>query len=306
MDQEIDQERINAICQMLLEIAEGNFAYRIPRTGLDDELEAVAVLVNWMAEEMKESVFHSGYINPHHNYQYVVQSTFMVDHVFRIKNFSTDVPLLLGFKSNDLFKMDFTVLLAKESVALFKTVWNEVVQHKSCSTIISLELVSVEKLVIPAPCTICKLYGSTDLMITFFSVNSIETIERPTQSKVPLTAEEQKIHNYLDLKSTQAVYDYILAHMDSAMPTLKELSRIFGTNEYKLKNGFKHVFKTTIQKFYNNERLKRAQLLIQHSKIPLKTIAIMTGFSTYPNFSRAFKIKFGYSPTELERQGPTE
>jgi AraC-like DNA-binding protein len=92
--------------------------------------------------------------------------------------------------------------------------------------------------------------------------------------------------------------------MDSAMPTLKELSRIFGTNEYKLKNGFKHIFKTTIQQFYNSERLKRAQLLIQYTKIPLKTIAIMTGFSTYPNFSRAFKIKFGYSPSDLQRQTP--
>lgn len=304
MDQEIDQQRINAICKMLLEMAEGNFAYRIPRTGIDDELEAVAVLVNWMAEEMKESVFHSGYSNPHQSYQYIAESTFMVDNKFIIKDFSVNVPELLGCTSNELLELDFTSLLSKKSVALFKTVWNEVVQHKSCSTIISLELVSVEELVIPAPCTICKLYGSTDLMITFFSVNSIETIERPTQSKVSLTADEQKINNYLDLKSTQAVYDYILAHMDSAMPTLKELSRIFGTNEYKLKNGFKHVFKTTIQQFYNTERLKRAQLLIQYTRIPLKTIAVMAGFSTYPNFSRAFKIKFGYSPSDLERQSP--
>ncbi|WP_369764931.1 helix-turn-helix domain-containing protein [Flavobacterium sp. WC2429] len=304
MDQEIDQQRINAICKMLLEMAEGNFTYRIPRTGIDDELEAVAVLVNWMAEEMKESVFHIGYSNPHQSYQYIAESTFMVDNKFIIKDFSVNVPELLGCTSNELLELDFTSLLSKESVSLFKTLWNDIVENKSNSTIISLGLVGAEKLSIPAPCTICNLVGSTEVMITFFSVNSIETIERPTQLKVSLTAEEQKIHNYLDVKSTQAVYDYILAHMDSAMPTLKELSRIFGTNEYKLKNGFKHVFKTTIQQFYNTERLKRAQLLIQYSRIPLKTIAVMAGFSTYPNFSRAFKIKFGYSPSDLERQSP--
>ena len=127
-------------------------------------------------------------------------------------------------------------------------------------------------------------------------------MEKETLSSVAVTAEEHKIHNYLDLKSTQAVYDYILAHMDSSLPTLKELSRIFGTNEYKLKNGFRHLFKITIQQFYNNERLKRSQLLIKDTKIPLKTIAIMAGFSTYPNFSRAFKIKFGYSPTKMARR----
>ncbi len=301
MDQKMDQQRINAICQMLLEMAEGNFAYRIPRTGIDDELEALAVLVNWMAEEMKESVFHSGYINPHHSYQYIAESTFMVDDRFTIKDVSANVPDLLGYNSNELLEMDFTALLTKESVPLFKTVWNDVVENKSKSTIISLGLVTIKKLIIPAPCAISNLVGSTEVMITFFSANNKNTVEKPAGLREILTAEERKINNYLDAKSTQSVYDYILANLDSGLPTLRELSRIFGTNEYKLKNGFKHIFKTTIQQFYNNERLNRAQLLIQYTRIPLKTIAIMAGFSTYPNFSRAFKIKYGYSPTDLER-----
>ena len=304
MDQEIDQQRINAICKMLLEMAEGNFTYRIPRTGIDDELEALAVLVNWMAEEMKDSVFHSGYSNPHQSYQYIAESTFMVDNKFIIKDFSVNVPELLGCTSNELLELDFTSLLAKESVPLFKTVWNDVVENKSNSTIISLGLVSAKKLSIPVPCAISNLVGSTEVMITFFSASRIDTTEKPTGVREMLTAEERKIKNYLDIKSTQAVYDYILNNMDSAMPTLKELSRIFGTNEYKLKNGFKHVFKTTIQQFYNNERLSRSQLLIQYTRIPLKTIAVMAGFSTYPNFSRAFKIKYGYCPTDLERHSP--
>jgi AraC-like DNA-binding protein len=304
MDQEIDQQRINAICKMLLEMAEGNFAYRIPRTGINDELEALAVLVNWMAEEMKESVFHSGYINPHHSYRYVAESTFMVDDKFIIKDVSANVPDLLGYTPNELLEMDFTALLTKESVPLFKTVWNDVVENKSKSTIISLGLVTIKKLIIPAPFAISNLLGSTELMITFFSANSKNTIEKAAVLREILTPEERKIKNYLDAKSTQSVYDYILANLDSGLPTLRELSRIFGTNEYKLKNGFKHLFKTTIQQFYNNERLNRAQLLIQYTRIPLKTIAIMAGFSTYPNFSRAFKIKYGYSPTDLKRQSP--
>jgi AraC-like DNA-binding protein len=304
MDHEIDQHRIDTICQMLLEMAEGNFAYRIPRTGNDDKLEALIVLVNWMAEEMKESIFHTGFTNPHLSYQCVVQSTFIVDNKFIIKDFTSNVPDLFGYTSNDLLEFDFMELLVKESVPLLETIVPKLMQNESFQTIISLELVSVEKLVIPAICSLSRLCESTDIIISFFSVIVEDTMKKASTAKKILTAEEQKIHNYLDVKSTQAVYDYILANIDSTIPTLKELSRIFGTNEYKLKNGFKHVFKTTIQQFYNNERLKRAQLLIQHTKIPLKTIAIMTGFSTYPNFSRAFKIKFGYSPTDLKRQSP--
>jgi hypothetical protein len=51
MDQEINQQRIKNIGQMLLEMAAGNFVYRIPRTGNDDELEGLTVLVNWVSIE---------------------------------------------------------------------------------------------------------------------------------------------------------------------------------------------------------------------------------------------------------------
>ena len=44
MHKETNQQRINNIYQMLLEMAEGNFSYRIPRTDDDDELEALYFL----------------------------------------------------------------------------------------------------------------------------------------------------------------------------------------------------------------------------------------------------------------------
>jgi AraC-like DNA-binding protein len=177
-------------------------------------------------------------------------------------------------------------------------------KNGSYQTVVSLEFATLEKLVVPARCSISSLCQRTDILISLLSVVIDDRAQKDMLSKEFSTIEEQKIYNYLDVKSTQAVYDYVLAHIDSSLPTLKELSRIFGTNEYKLKNGFRHLFKVTIQQFYNNERLSRSQLLIQNTKIPLKTIAIMAGFSTYPNFSRAFKIKFGYSPTKMARQSP--
>jgi AraC-like DNA-binding protein len=304
MDQEINQQRIDVIYEMLLEMAEGNFAYRIPRTGKDDELEAFAILANWMAEEMKGSLFHASFTNPHRSYQYAVQSSFIVDDKLIIKNFTENVTKLFGCASNELLGLDFMKLLVKESVPLLETILPEVLQNESFQTSIALELISFKKLIIPVNSTVSRLYGSTDIVISFIAATADDTMKNSMTAKRILTDEEQKIHNYLDVKSTQAVYDYILANIDSGMPTLKVLSRIFGTNEYKLKNGFKHVFKTTIQQFYNTERLKRAQLLIQHTNIPLKTIAVLTCFSTYPNFSRAFKIKYGYSPSDLERQSP--
>jgi hypothetical protein len=122
MDQEINKKRIKNIGQMLMEMAAGNFAYRIPRTGKDDELEGLTVLVNWVAEEMQESIFHGGYVNPHYSYRYVVQSSYILDSNFTISDFSADVPGLLGFEPDDLLGKDFTGILTKKSAHIWGTV----------------------------------------------------------------------------------------------------------------------------------------------------------------------------------------
>jgi AraC-like DNA-binding protein len=302
MDQEINQQRIKNIGQMLMEMAAGNFAYRIPRTDYDDELEGLTLLVNWVAEEMQESIFHGGYLNPHYSYRYVIQSSYILDSNFTIKDISADVPSLLGFDCDELLGKDFTEILTKKSALIWKAIKDEIVQHETYQITVLLEFFTFYKLLIPVYCSISSLWQKTEIIISSFSVVIDEVKGKESLLKELFSAEEQKIHNYLDVKSTQAVYDYVLANMDSTLPTLKELSKIFGTNEYKLKNGFRQLFKITIQQFYNNERLKRSQLLIKETKIPLKTIAVMAGFSTYPNFSRAFKIKFGYSPTKMARR----
>jgi AraC-like DNA-binding protein len=97
--------------------------------------------------------------------------------------------------------------------------------------------------------------------------------------------------------------NYILAHFNEPMPSLKERSHQFATNKYKRKAGFRYFFKTSIYQFYNEERLKRACFMIKHTAIPLKIIAKMNGFKTYPNFSKSFKIYFGSTPFAWKQKG---
>lgn len=301
MHKKINKQRINTVYQMLLEMAGGNFSYRIPRTEQDDELEALTVLINWMAEEMQESIFHSSYINPHFTYRYVAQSTFILNCDFIINDFSTDVPSLLGFKSNEISGKNFTEILEKESLSLWQSAKDKLLQNESYHTTLSLRFVTPEKLLVPAFCSISKLLNGGKIIISWFSATMEQTVENKNTIQKITSEEEKETYNYPDVQLIQAVYDFILGHKDISFPTLKELARIFGTNEYKLKVGFRYLFKTSIYQFYNNERLKRSRLLIKHTNIPLKNISLMVGFSTYPNFSRAFKIKFGCSPTEIKR-----
>lgn len=99
----------------------------------------------------------------------------------------------------------------------------------------------------------------------------------------------------------QKVLDYIQKHLEEPLPTTKELSKMFGTNEFTLKESFRNILKTSIYQFYNDERLKKAHFLIQQTNIPLREISFLCGFNDYTNFYKAFKKKFQCPPSELTR-----
>ncbi|WP_269223807.1 AraC family transcriptional regulator [Flavobacterium sp. IMCC34518] len=299
MKEEIDQQRIQRMYQMLLEMAGGNFTNRIQRSEKDDELEALVVLINMVAEEMKESVFHTGLINPHYTYSNLVQTTFILDDHFIVRSYNSTVPTVLGFMPNNLYGIPFRNLLTKESVAVWNSIAAALLDDTNYNSTTPLFYISQDQLLVPCLCTISRLMHSTNILISSVITvitEPIKTVVSAENTTLPIGAT-----SYSDVQLIQQVYDYILGNLNSPLPSTKELSRIFGSNDYKLKSGFKHLFKTSIYQFYTNERMKRAQLLIQQTRIPLKTVAHMGGFSTYPNFSKSFKKHFGYTPKDIVR-----
>ena len=301
MDQESIPIRVRYLYRMLLEMANGNLAYRIPRSEEDDDIEAFTVFLNMVAEEMKESLHHVGYVNPHFTYRYISQSTFILDGNFTVRNINNEVTDLLGYAPGELFGTDFSKLLAEESLSAWENIKGQLIQNQAFSTKVSLQFIASQQLIVPAFCTVSRLLLSDKIIVTNFIAINQEKLEEVLSSTSAAETYEKEIR-HIDLHLIQSVYDYILANMSKPLPTIPELSRMFNTNEYKLKSGFRLLFKTSIYRFYNDERLKRAHLLIEHTATPLKNIAVTVGFSTYPNFSRAFKIRYGYPPERLKRQ----
>lgn len=104
-----------------------------------------------------------------------------------------------------------------------------------------------------------------------------------------------------DAELIQKVIDYIQNHLEEPLPTTKELSKMFGTNEFTLKDSFRTIVKTSIYQFYNDERLKKAHFLIEHTSLSLKEISYLCGFNDYTNFFKAFKKKYQDTPSEVLR-----
>ena len=91
--------------------------------------------------------------------------------------------------------------------------------------------------------------------------------------------------------------DYLLQHLDLP-PSLVELSRIAGINEFKLKRGFKEMFDTTVFGYLSEHRLELAKQDILEGKKTATEIAFELGYASPQHFSRAFKQKYGVSPKQ--------
>lgn len=84
----------------------------------------------------------------------------------------------------------------------------------------------------------------------------------------------------------------------NAPPSIKELSRIVGSNEYKLKRGFKEVYNQTIYGCLFEYKMELAQKLLLDTGKTILEIAFECGYDHASHFTTAFKRKYGMNPRE--------
>jgi AraC-like DNA-binding protein len=70
-----------------------------------------------------------------------------------------------------------------------------------------------------------------------------------------------------------------------------------GINEFKLKVGFRELFRTSPYQYRLRLCLERAKELLEETDDTIDQIASKVGFDTYNGFSTAFKKAFNIPPT---------
>lgn len=293
-----DDPRLRSLYEALLEMAAGNFTMRISRSGADDVTEELIVLANMVAEEL-EAALTDAVIRSSLDSVLVTGHCFLLDLDDHILSYSRVTAKQLGYENDELVGMPFLQLLDENSIERW-------LEAKACvmGTVhpqVTAEIVFKAKNQLLLPC-LCLVVGVEHSRQTV--VCSVVVQAKPKQAVLLHTGETAPREKAYDAKLIQSVYDYIMANLDSPLPTIEKLSRHFGTNEFRLKDGFKHFFNTSIYQFYNEQRLKRAHLLIEQTQLQLKEIAFLSGFEDYPNFSKSFRKRFGYAPSSIVRKPP--
>jgi AraC-like DNA-binding protein len=132
-------------------------------------------------------------------------------------------------------------------------------------------------------------------------VNWIATVHTPPA--VALSRLEQSV---LDRLNRRFVPERLYAR--EAL-TIAELASLLGTQEHVLRRVINHGLGfRNFNDFLHTHRLKEAADRLgdpQGRRIPVLTIALEVGYGSVGPFNRAFKERFGVTPTEYRRQNLT-
>ncbi|MEO0825957.1 MAG: AraC family transcriptional regulator [Cyanobacteria bacterium J06635_15] len=111
-------------------------------------------------------------------------------------------------------------------------------------------------------------------------------------------AAKTPVYRPLKANEIECIYharDVLLKDLENP-PSLGDLAQQVNLNDYKLKQGFRQVFGTTVFGYLYLHRMERAKYLLETSHSTVTEVAQAVGYESATSFSAAFKKRFGVPP----------
>jgi AraC-like DNA-binding protein len=131
-----------------------------------------------------------------------------------------------------------------------------------------------------------KLYyqaKALEILSLYFSTR------RPNTESCPFLNDEETVRKIKHAK------EYLLRKLDNP-PTLKELAKLVGLNEYQLKVGFKEIYGNTVYGYLLEHKLDHSRALLDKGKFQVNQVAYEVGYTNPSHFIAAFRKRFGVTP----------
>ncbi len=103
-----------------------------------------------------------------------------------------------------------------------------------------------------------------------------------------------------DYEQLELAKSILLNRYDSP-PSISQLSKLVGLNEFKLKKGFKEVYKNTIYGYLREYKLTVAKEMLVSQRLSVSEVCYRLGYESTAHFSRLFKSKFNINPSSLKK-----
>ncbi|NML40593.1 helix-turn-helix transcriptional regulator [Chitinophaga sp. G-6-1-13] len=102
-----------------------------------------------------------------------------------------------------------------------------------------------------------------------------------------------------DIRKIHAARECLLTDIHHP-PSLGQLARQTGLNEFKLKAGFRKVFNNSVFGYLREHRLELAWQLLKKKELSVTAVAYEAGYTTVQHFSKEFSKHFGVSPSRID------
>jgi AraC-like DNA-binding protein len=108
------------------------------------------------------------------------------------------------------------------------------------------------------------------------------------------------IPGHLENKEISSIYkaDAIISSHLNEHITIEKLSRMTGTNQFKLKKGFKQIFGMGVFQRLLHLRMEQAKMLLETTDKSIGEISELAGYDTAAGFIHAFRREFDMTPRE--------
>lgn len=80
---------------------------------------------------------------------------------------------------------------------------------------------------------------------------------------------------------------------------IADVSKRFGINEFKLKNGFKKHYGLSLMKYIKNSQLQKAYALLEEGQCSVNEVSQLLNYQYPQHFTMAFKKMFNKTPSSL-------
>ncbi|HUH46752.1 MAG TPA: helix-turn-helix domain-containing protein, partial [Arenibacter sp.] len=245
----------------------------------------------------------------------------LLDREDKIVQYNPDAGKLLRRGDSALLDQPFTNLLSPASRKQWKVFRTARGTDRGSDQEIQLEFLVKERLLLTLTCNIVPFLPASNLSgLTQLAGSHIRMVDMEKQARIQRIHALGKIYAASDTLyrdhgrdpkgisltredrvMIRKVTVYLLNRLQEPMDSIPNLARKFGTNEHKLKHGFKKVHGETIFRYVQNKKLGEAMLLMEHTDLSVLAISDRCGFVNPSHFSMAFKKKYGASPKNYRK-----
>ncbi len=130
---------------------------------------------------------------------------------------------------------------------------------------------------------------------------AMATLERAVQVNVQESQPRSDGTGKLSARQLARVLGMIESRIDQDV-SLTELADAAGLSRYHFARCFRGSLGVSPVQHVINRRLERASKLLTASRMPVIEVALACGYDNTSNFARAFKQRYGVTPTQFARQ----